>query len=260
MKLLVCLAFHYNFDNIKFLYKVIDNIVSTYKFETHICVDTNNDHTIELLEKYKNVEVIVHKQLEHPYHLTYMHRNYMLENIDKYDIMLYSEDDIIIPYNSIIDFLDKIKIFWPKYIPSFKRCEYSKNKNKYAFLDVFGKQEVSKDEIISINNKRYITPKYPNFSYQGFWILPTNLLKENINYSFLDKNLCREHAASYTLGPPPFHNYDENYKGNIFLNKIPLLELNEKNQIHEICLTYHTPNRYVDIFNTPAVDEFLIHI
>ena len=257
MSLLICLSFHYNIDNINFLYKVIDNIIATYDFKTHICVSTNDHRTIELLNKYKDVEVIVH-ELEHPYHLTYMHRQYMFNNIDNYDIMIYSEDDILIPFKSILDFLEKIKILWPTYIPSFKRCEYSKNKDKYALLDVHGNQVLSKDDIIHIDGKRYITPAYPNMAYQGFWILPTTLLKENMS-NFLNINLHREHAASYTLGPPPFHNYEENYKGGFFLNKIPLLELNENDQIHEICIVYHTPNRYVDVSNTPTIDEFLIY-
>ena len=259
MKLLICIPFHYNLDNINFLYKVIDNIFETYNFDTHICVSTNDKRTISLLAKYEKIEVIIHL-LNHPYHLAYMHREYMLKNIDNYDLMLYSEDDILIPFKSILDFLDKIKILWPKYIPSFKRCEYSKNKNKFTFLDVLGKQEVSKDEILTIDGKRYITPKYPNMAYQGFWILPTKMLKENLCYNFLNINLYREHAASFTLGPPPYHNYDKNYVDNLFLNKIPLLELNDNNQIHEICLTYHLPNKYVDIFNTPALDELLIHL
>ena len=257
MKLLICLAFHYNIDNIKFLYKVIDNILDTYKCETDIIIDTNTEETINVLKKYTNIKIYVHN-LEHPFHLTYMHRQHFVNNINNYDVVLYSEDDVLIPFESIINFMIKIYTMWPKYIPSFKRCEFSSERQKYALIDVLGKQLLKKEEIIYINDKRYFTPKYPNFGYQAFWILPTNLLKENINNNFLMLTTHREHAASYTLGPGHFHCYDENYKGDLFLNKIPLLQLNDDSQIDNICFAYHTPNKYVDVQKTPAIDEMII--
>ena len=252
------MPFHYNTNNIQFLYMVIDNILETYEYDTNIIIDTNTEETLVITNKYPNIQIYVHS-LEHPFHLTYVHRKHILKNIDNYDIILYSEDDILIPFNTIKNFMEKINYMWPKYIPGFKRCEFSIKNNKYASPDVAGKQTIKTSEIIRINGERYFTPKYPNFAYQGFWLLPTKLLKENINIdSFLTMNIFREHAASYTLGPPPYHCYDDNYKGNMFLNKIPLIQLNDKNQIDEICLVYHTPNKYVDVFESPLIDELII--
>lgn len=257
MKLLICLAFHFNKENIKFIYQVIDNILSTYEYDTDIFIDTNSIESNILLNKYPNIKIFIHN-LKHPYHLAYMHRQHIFNNIDNYDVVLYSEDDIIIPFKSIFNFMKKINIMWPKYIPCFKRCEFSSVRNKYGLLDVAGKQILNKNEIITIDDIHYFTPKYPNFAYQGFWLLPTKLLKEHITKHFLDVNLHREHAASYTLGPPSYHCYDPNYIGINFLNKIPLLQLNNDFQIDEICLVYHTPNKYVDLFKTPAIDEMII--
>ena len=38
MKLLICIAFHYDMNNIEFLYKVINNILETYTYDTYMCV------------------------------------------------------------------------------------------------------------------------------------------------------------------------------------------------------------------------------
>jgi len=266
MKFLICIAFHYPNNHINYLHSVIDNIILTYTCYKRICVDTNSYEAKNLLEyKYKDyigfeLEIIVHDNLEHPFLLTSVHRDYIFKHINEYDLVMYSEDDILVTYNSILDFLDKLKDLWPKYIPCFKRCEYSKIKRQHAFLDVEGKQTIEYTDIIEINDKQYFTPTYPNFAYQGCWILPTKLLLESMDLNgFLNKTTYREHMASYTLGPPPYHTYDNTYLGSNFLNKIPLFELNNENQIHNNCLIFHLENCHVDIFYPTYCDWCLIN-
>jgi hypothetical protein len=120
---------------------VIDNILLTYICDKRICIDTNSHKAKKILEdKYKDhigfeLEIVVHDNLEHPFLLTSVHRDYIYKHMNDYDLVMYSEDDILITYNSILDFVDKLKDLWPTYIPCFKRCEYSKIK-KHTIMGV----------------------------------------------------------------------------------------------------------------------------
>jgi hypothetical protein len=245
--MLVCIAFHYDDKNpqrLLYLHRVITNILN-YPIKTEIIIDTNNDQVKSLLYKYKNnVNVVVHK-LHHPYHLTWMHRKHMIEKINLVDIVHYVEDDIIISYESIKDYLEKIEYMWPKYVPCFERLEWSNNLKDYAVLDMNKIQSIKYKDIIFLNNKKYVSPEQP---YHGFWILPTKFLKtQNLN-NFRSISTYREHAASYLLGPPHLDfAWDQSGNENsVTLNKKPLLEISNDGIIHDKCLVYHISNNYAD--------------
>ena len=247
--ILICIAFHYSEDKpnrLWFLHQTILNIIHNYKMDFHIIVDTNEEIVCKYLERYKGkVTVVVNEYLIHPYHLVWMHRNHILNNMNEYDVFMYLEDDIIVPYESILDFLEKIDYMYPSYIPCYERLEWSNSKKCFVALDIHTVEKVKKKDIIHINGKRFFTPKLP---YHGFWILPCKYLQKEVDQNFLNLSIYREHASSYPLGPPSLDFAHDITKGKCdgFLNKIPLFELNENNKISNKCLVYHISNNYSD--------------
>src|SRR5205823_1640398 len=108
-------------------------------------------------------------------------------------------------------------------------------------------------KIITLDNRKYFSP---NNCYQAMWMLTTTILLEVlkdpiINIFFDQPNLHREHAASFSLGLPPHHEYRENVNDPRFLNMIPLLEIDssgcETSTISSKSLIHHLPNRYLDM-------------
>jgi hypothetical protein len=218
-KILVCIAFHNNIHRIQYIKKVIENY-NNYQLDVDIIVDTNE--TLEL-----NVKTVVHK-LEHPYHLTYMHRKHFLDNIDVYDYFMYVEDDMLIPYDAFNEYINNFDVLWDMgSVPSFIRIESYKNK-QFA-TDIINKQMI---EPIIVNGKTFGTLSEP---YHAFWIMPQKQLKESINSNFTKLNTSRENAASYPMWT---------------LNKRPLIRI-ENNKISELCYSYHLANNYAPNPDTP---------
>jgi len=258
MKLLVCLAFYYVKGNVPFLRKVLNNILDNYHYDTHVIVDTNTpDAENQLKTDYPTVEFIAHR-IAHPYHLTWIHREHMMIGINDYDLVMYSEDDVLVPFPTLLDYLEKLKTMWPTYIPALRRVEWSEKHQEFVALDVIAPQKVSETEIVHHNGKKYFVPTHP---YSAFWCLPTKLLQKTINpFTFLVRNEYREHASAYLLGPPPTHKHDPSYRETKFLNKIPLFEI-DNGQISGKCLIYHVPNKYADVprndIQTVPVKDYL---
>lgn len=260
-KMLICIAFFYVENNIKFLKRVLNNIIDNYEFKCDIIIDTNSELTNNLKNIFPDLNIIVHKNLQHPFHLTWMHREYIKNNYHKYDLVMYSEDDILIPFISIVDYLNKIDIMWPYYIPNFRRIEWDSNKQIYNSCDIIESINISNKDFIYIEDINKIRRKYisPEYAYQAFWIMPTKYLNKypfEFNSFFEIKSVYREHASSYNLGPPPHHGYIVNNKDPRFLNMTPLLEVNECNEIDNKCLVYHTPNKYLDLYKVPLYNHF----
>jgi hypothetical protein len=251
LKILICIAFHYVPNNIKYLKRVLNNIFDNYEYNCHVVIDTNTPVTEEILSPiYPQIEFIVHENLEHSFHLTWMHREYIKNNINNYDLIIYTEDDILIPFNCIEDFLFKIDTMWPDYIPSYRRLEW--DKNKYLSADITEPHIIKDRDIIILKDMNGKERKYfsPSIAYQGFWMLPSKLLQPHINEYFTFRSVYREHAASFPLGPPPYHNHVENNNNILFLNKIPLLEI-ENGEISNKCCVYHLPNKYTYLYTIP---------
>lgn len=223
--LLVCIAFHYNADRWQYLSQVIINFVSAYKCQVNIIIDTNMKAEWPLISNLNNIEVSYHTNLEHPFHLTGMHRRHIAENIDKYDVFLYVEDDELIPYENYLNYLENFKLLYPKYVPSFIRIE-EKNGEEYV-SDVLEKQTLS---IIQVGGKDFAALPFPQ-NYCGFWLMPQKELKESIisnAASFLHLSEGREFNAMWTgwgLGKPA------------------LVEI-ENGQVSKKSYSYHLPNNY----------------
>ena len=226
MKLLVNIAFHYNEENIIYLEKLLESFINEYEVPVNIIIDTNSDKINYLSNN--NIKVVVHDNLVHPYHLTWMHRKHIKDNIDKYDIFMYAEHDMYVPYINYLNYLDNFKMLFPRYVPSFIRIE--KFDKKEYIVDIIKKQKLVK---YYISDKKFTRLDNP---YHAFWIMPKEELIKNMTSNFVRVDYSRELAASYLMWE---------------LKKPTMLELNDNNNISNKCYSYHLTNNYVSMKNSP---------
>jgi len=198
--LLICIAFHYVEARIIYLNKIINRFLNTYiSHNIQIIISSNDTKTSDyIIKNYahcNNIQVILYTSLEHPYYLTWMHRKQMNDLIDNYDIFMYVEDDMDIPYENFLNYIENFKLLWPNYIPGFIRIE-TKDSLDYSpdtpsLNDI---TEIKYDDIVIIDTKKFITLKCP---YHAFWILPKKELKDTITHNFVKVSDSREEAAWY---------------------------------------------------------------
>lgn len=221
MKLLVCIAFHYSPERIKYLTQVIDAFLNEYKVDLNLIVDTNT-FDLEYYNKHENIQVFVQQNLQHPFHLTWMHRQHIKDGIDRYTHFMYIEDDMYLSFENFKNYLENFKILWPEYVPSFVRIE---KKDGLDFIsDIPEKQPLNE---ITIGGKKFNEFKFP-YNYHAFWIMPKKELKESMKDNFVRLSDGREFAAMYT-------GWD--------LGKKALVEL-ENGTISKKSYSYHLPNNY----------------
>ena len=191
-----------------------------------IIVDTNSYALVQYLKDYNNTLIYVHERLKHPHHLTWIHREHIENFINDFDYFMYIEDDIDLPFENFVEYLDNFKYLYPKYVPSFVRIE--ELDGKQYIVDMQKQQKIIDSEIIRLNGKEFISLERP---YHAFWIMPAKELKGLITKDFINYCIDRELAASYIM------------RG---LQIKPLIML-ENNSISPLCYSYHLPNTYVNI-------------
>lgn len=219
--LLICIAFHYVPERVKYLIQVINYIQAFYEVSFDIIVDTNIDkgHIAP------GIKFVIHSGLEHPFHLTSCHRQHMKDNINKYDNFMYIEDDILVPYENYLNYIENFKLLYPEFVPSFIRIE-EKNGEEYV-SDVLERRELYYTIAMGFSEKQFAALIFPQ-DYHGFWVMPQKELKESINENFLKVSDGREFNAMWV---------------GWGLGKTALVEI-ENGQVSKKCYSYHLPNNY----------------
>ena len=134
MKISYHITFFYISDNLKYLIRVLRNS-STWNIKPDIFIHTNKMGNFKnnVFQK-SNVKIIYHK-LDNidPFYLSWKSRDLMKERIEIYDLFLYSEDDISIPYSLINYYLEYYSILEKhSSTPGFLRCEVGSNGVDYV--------------------------------------------------------------------------------------------------------------------------------
>lgn len=237
-KLLVCIAAHYNPDRLKHLYAVLKNL-GKYECVVDVIIHTNSDElSYEFLSNLltsesfglNSLEVSTNDLLVHPFHLTWLHRKYISDNIENYDCFIYVEDDELIPWDNFKNYLDRFEELWSEYVPSFVRIEYNAA-GEAMVSDTPHQIRLNEHNTYEIKGRHYAALPFP-VNYHGFWIMPQKALKESMKEDFVKLSEGREFAASYTAWE---------------LGKRALLEIHkveDKWLIKESCFSYHLPNNY----------------
>lgn len=247
MKLLVCISFHFVEEKYKYLKQVIYNHTKNYFCD--IIVDTNDEKSIYLaandFEEELNQEKIkffVHSDLAHPFFLSWMHRSHILNRINDYNVFMYVEDDILVPFECYLNYLDNFRLLWPNNIPSFIRIE--EKDGIFYNSDSFITTIIKERNIVRAGGKNFICLDNP---YHGFWIMPRNALKNSMNEKFAcfteEKKWIREIAASYGLAPGKKH-YARWRSEDV--QKPGLIQLTPEYKVSPLCYSYHLTNKYIN--------------
>ncbi len=246
INLLVHITFYYHVDREKYLLKVLENFNDYQLNQIHIVIDTNiREKTEKILEKNTNtnnhtIEIHAHENLDHPYNLTWSHREDMLKQIENYDIFLYLEDDILIPWENFQYWLEENQaIVEYGYLRGFLRVENSEDNTLYS-VDF---TEITIDpEIIEIAGKNYFQPQYP---YHACWLYDRQQMRQFINLpAWQDGNYqlwgIRERAAAGMIWSA--------VDGKNHRIVLPLLS---NSTIEPRALNYHLSNNYYNNLDSP---------
>jgi hypothetical protein len=234
MKITKHISFYFLLDRIIYINAIIDE-TNKYEYVTDIFIHTNN---IDLMESafnsYTNgcIKTIYHDLSNtDPFYLTWKCRELLQQQQDEYDIFMYIEDDILVPFKAIAYWLEyNEELIEMNYNLGFVRIEIE-NRIEYI-TDLFGEQF---DTIINLNKKEYcVNNKNP---YCAFWIYNKNEFIKFVNSNYYNINNIpnygiREKSA---IG---LHGDGTNWYKNTL---IPIIN----GKLIENCKIYHMPNNYV---------------
>jgi hypothetical protein len=235
MRITKHITFFYLENRIQYVNKIIEE-TNNYNYPTDIFIHTNYLFlSVGNFTKYTNGSIIIvsHYLLnEHPFYLTWKSRKVMEKLRNDYDIFIYLEDDILIPYKTIE--------YWEKY-----HVELLENGYNLGFVRIETKdgEEFITDIIsngltdnISLNEITYAVNN--NNPYCGFWIYDKKEFNRFVDSIYWDPNNVtgydiRERSA---VGLHGF--FTTWYKGTL----IPIID----KKLIDDCRVYHLPNNYVD--------------
>jgi hypothetical protein len=239
MKIAKHIIFHYIEERISFVNTII-NEINNYEISTDIFIHTNNsDLDINYFIPYTNgcIEIVYHDMTnQDPHTLPMKCKDLLKEQRDYYDIFMYIEDDILVPYTAIS--------YWLKYHPTLLNNSYNlgffrieiKNEEEYI-TDLYGTKLYS---FITINNIKYSLNR--NNTYCAFWIYNKAEFNRFVDSKYYDDTNIVGYGIRERIGIG-LHGIRTNwYKGTL----IPI----ENNMLHQHCKIYHIANNYVNDDNS----------
>ena len=187
MKITKHISFYYIEDRIQYVNKIIHEI-NKYEFYTDLFIHTNsNILKKESFDEYTsgNINIICHDLSNiHPFYLTWKCRDLLKQQANDYDIFIYTEDDILIPFNAILYWLKyNTKLITYNYNLGFLRIETKNNEEYITDLpgNHFKSNIILDDDNYCINNIN---------SYCAMWIYNKNEFNKFINSKYYDiKNI-----------------------------------------------------------------------
>ena len=240
MKITKHISFYFIIDRIIYINNIIDE-TNKYEYTTDIFIHTNNVDLQEgMFNNYTNgyIKIIYHDLSNiDPFYLTWKCRELLQQQRNEYDIFMYIEDDILVPYKAIKYWLEYNEyLIAMNYNLGFVRIEVE---NDIEYITDLWENEKF-DTIIDLDEKKYcVNNKNP---YCAFWIYNKNEFNNFVNSKYYNINnilgyQTREQSA---VGLHGIHTHW--YKNTL----IPIIN----NKLIEDCKIYHMPNNYVLDKNT----------
>ena len=149
------ITFFYLENRIIYINRIIDE-TNKYEYTTDIYIHTNNKDLEEsIFNKYTNgfIKIIYHDLSDiDPHYLAWKCRELIQKQKNEYDIFMYIEDDILVPYKAIKYWLEyNEKLIEINYNVGFVRIEVENN-IEYITDFLYG---TKLDNIINLNGKNY---------------------------------------------------------------------------------------------------------
>jgi len=251
MKITKHISFYFVTERINYINTIIDE-TNTYEYTTDLFIHTNTlDVHESTFTKYTNgsIKIIYHDvSTIDPFLLTWKCRDLLEQQKNDYDIFMYIEDDILVPWKAIKYWMERNeKLIELNYNLGFVRIEIENN-TEYI-TDLHG---VKFDTIITIEDTNYcVNNKNP---YCAFWIYNKNEFNKFVNspYYKVSNILTYGTREKSAVG---LHGVDTPWYTNTL---IPIMN----NKLIEDCKIYHMANNYVvnryTPFATIKFDEALI--
>lgn len=248
MKITKHISFYFIHNRIDYINKIIDE-TNKYYYTTDIYIHTNNTCLQEnMFNKYTNgyIKIIYHELANiNPFYLTWKCRDLLQQQKDEYDIFMYIEDDILVPYKAIKYWLEyNEKLIEKNYNLGFVRIEVE---NNIEYITDLYAEKI--DTIINLDEKTYgVNNKNP---YCAFWIYNKKEFNNFVNSIYYDIN----HISGYGIREQSavgLHGVNTKWYKNTL---IPIIN----NKLIDNCKIYHMPNNYVlnknTLFATIKFDE-----
>lgn len=238
MKITKHITFFYLENRIQYINRIIEE-TNKYEYSTDIYIHTNNKELEpSSFHKFTNgcLKIIVHDLTNiDPHLLSWKCRDLLQQQKNEYDVFMYIEDDILVPYSAIK--------YWMKYNTLLKKVNGNvgfvrievDNDTEYI-TDLFG----DKLETITYIGEQFYCVNNKN-PYCAFWIYDKEDFHRFVNSAYYDLN---HHVYSV---------YGTREKSAIGLHGIhtkwfsatliPVVRNNT--QLIDDCKIYHMPNNYV---------------
>jgi len=236
MKLVKHIAFFFIESRLQYLNKMIAN-TNSYRFMTaDIFIHTNIAFPLSMLTPYTNgkLEIVVHDLTGiHPFYLTWKCKYLITKQKNDYDIFIYSEDDILIPFTAVQYWLQHKSVLTPlRYNLGFLRIETDGNTE---FVTDLAPGDRLCEKVL-IGNNTFVKNDRP---YCAFWIYDKVtfnefVLSEGWNKTSIDDTGYARLYIAFGMNDPMYNKFD--------CTVIPLVE----STIDERCKVYHLPNNYVN--------------
>lgn len=227
LRLLVAIT-SFGDKNIEFLKKVIRRYQSM-KMQVDIVILSEASKTLD-----SGVKVVVGLPSKNPWSLSFAHKQIFAENVNRYDLFAYSEDDMDVTEANIEAFLRVTPQLSADEIAGFLRYEVDKSGN-WSLPDVHGPFHWKPDSVRCRGD--YIIAEFTN-EHAGFYILTQSQLKQVVaSGNFLRSPYEGRYGLPETAATDP-------YTCCGFRKVICISAL-------EDFLIHHMPNRYTDTFGLP---------
>lgn len=231
------IAKHVSFFYLENRLQYVNNIIAAsnqYEIETDIFIHTNAEN-LSFNIPYTNgtIHIIYHDLSNiHPYYLTWKCRELLKQQRDQYDIFMYIEDDILVPFKAIQ--------YWQKYNEILLKDNYN-----LGFVRIEVAEDVEYitdlngekfDTVIQIGTEQFcVNNKNP---YCAFWIYNKKEFNKFVDSEYYDTNNIRgyEIRESSAIG---LHGNGNNWF------KHTVIPVTEDGKLKEDCRIYHMPNNYV---------------
>ena len=236
LKIVKHISFYYLENRIKYINKIIDE-TNNYLYKTDLYIHTNNkDLSINTFNNYTNgtINIIYHDLSNiHPYYLTWKCRDLLKDQKNDYDIFIYLEDDILVPWKAINYWLEyNEQLIEHNYNLGFVRIEINPNNNEEYITDLFG---VKLNKIINLDNVDYCVNNLN--PYCAFWIYNKNEFNKYVESDYYNLQNIKGYEVRETSAIGLHGLRTDWYKNTI----IPIVD----NKLISDCRIYHMPNNYV---------------
>ena len=234
MKITKHISFYYIENRICYLNKIICE-TNKYDFITDLYIHTNSESLKkENFSTYTNgnITIIYHDLKDiHPYYLTWKCRDLLKTQKNYYDIFIYTEDDILIPFGAILYWLEYSKKLI-KYGCNLGFVRIETKDNEEYITDLPG---IKLQSTVNLDNIDYCVNNIN--PYCAMWIYNKEEFNKFVDSKYYDINNIHGYEIREKSAIGLHGCMTDWYKGTL----IPLID----NKLNEKCKIYHLPNNYV---------------